>query len=236
MTQRQLFLGAYVLFPSGHFAGAWRHPYSAQDFLGPRLFQDIGRTLEDAKFDLAFIPETVSHRPGFATHGLSNALKHDPAQLAAQIAAVTTHLGVGITLSTSFNSPYNLARTLASLDHLVGGPGGVEHHPVERCRRTTRTSRRSTELGRTELYDRGDEFVESVVALWNSWGEGALVADQDDRPVRRHRQDHDARTTRASTSRCRDRSTCRAPRRATRCSSRPATPRAAASSGRAGAT
>jgi FMN-dependent oxidoreductase (nitrilotriacetate monooxygenase family) len=177
MTQRQLFLGAYVLFPSGHFAGAWRHPYSAQDFLGPRLFQDIGRTLEDAKFDLAFIPETVSHRPGFATHGLSNALKHDPAQLAAQIAAVTTHLGVGITLSTSFNSPYNLARTLASLDHLSGGR--VAWNIIQSSGAANYANfPEVTELGRNELYDRGDEFVESVVALWNSWGEGALVADK----------------------------------------------------------
>ena len=34
MTQRQLFLGGYVLFPGGHFAGAWRHPYSTRDWLG----------------------------------------------------------------------------------------------------------------------------------------------------------------------------------------------------------
>lgn len=176
MTDRQLFLGAYLLFPSGHFAGAWRHPYSERDFNDRDLYQDIARTLERARFDLAFIPETVSYREGFARHGLSNGLKHDPAQLAAQIAAVTTHLGVGITLSTSFNEPYNLARTLLSLDHLSGGrvawniiqsngPANYANFPhVE-------------QLGRDELYDRGDEVVESVLALWRSWAPDALVAD-----------------------------------------------------------
>ena len=63
----------------------------------------------------------MSHTDGFTRHGHSNAIKHDPAQVAAQIAAVTTHLGLGVTLSTSFNEPYNLARTLLSLDHLSGG-------------------------------------------------------------------------------------------------------------------
>ncbi|MEN0129356.1 MAG: NtaA/DmoA family FMN-dependent monooxygenase [Brevundimonas sp.] len=178
MTDRKLFLGAYLLFPSGHFAGAWRHPYSERDFNDRDLYQDIARTLERARFDLAFIPETVSYREGFARHGLSNGLKHDPAQLAAQIAAVTTHLGVGITLSTSFNEPYNLARTLLSLDHLSrgrvawniiqsSGPSNYANFP------------KAEQLGRNELYDRGDEFVEAVLALWRSWAPDALVADPE---------------------------------------------------------
>ncbi|GCD21993.1 monooxygenase [Cellulomonas algicola] len=178
MTQRQLFLGGYVLFPGGHFAGAWRHPYSTRDWLGRDFLHDTARTLEAAKFDLAFIPETVSFRAGFARHGLSNAIKHDPAQVAAQLAAVTTNLGLGVTLSTSFNPPYNLARTLASLDHLSGGrvawnviqsngPANYANFPdVE-------------QLDRNALYDRGDEVVEAVQALWRSWGEGALVVDQE---------------------------------------------------------
>lgn len=178
MSDRQLFLGAYLLFPSGHFAGAWRHPYSERDFNDVGLYQDVARTLERARFDLAFIPETVSYREGFARHGLSNGLKHDPAQLAAQVTAVTKHLGVGVTLSTSFNEPYNLARTLLSLDQLSGGrvawnviqssgPANYANFP------------RAEQLGRTELYDRGDEFVEAVLALWRSWQQGALVADPE---------------------------------------------------------
>lgn len=176
MTERQLFLGAYLLFPSGHYAGAWRHPYSERDYNDRTLYQDVARTLERARFDLAFIPETVSYREGFTRHGLSNGLKHDPAQLAAQVVAVTDHLGVGVTLSTSFNEPYNLARTLLSLDHLSGGrvawnviqssgPANYANFP------------RVEQLGRDELYDRGDEFVEAVLALWRSWAPDALVAD-----------------------------------------------------------
>ncbi|MFI5914503.1 NtaA/DmoA family FMN-dependent monooxygenase [Dactylosporangium sp. NPDC051541] len=178
MSERQLFLGGYVLFPSGHYAGAWRHPYSSRDWLGRDFLHQVARTLEAAKFDLAFIPETVSFRDGFERHGLSNAIKHDPAQVAATIAAVTTHLGVGVTLSTSFNEPYNLARTLLSLDHLSGGrvawnviqsngPANYANFPhVE-------------QLSGAQLYDRGDDFVEAVTALWNAWDRDALVQDQE---------------------------------------------------------
>jgi FMN-dependent oxidoreductase (nitrilotriacetate monooxygenase family) len=174
----QLFLGGYVLFPSGHYAGAWRHPYSSRDWLGRDFLQSTARTLEAAKFDLAFIPETVSFRPGFARHGLSNAIKHDPAQVAAQIAAVTTHLGVGVTLSTSFNEPYNLARTLLSLDHLSGGR--VAWNVIQsQGPANYRNFPRAEELSGPTLYDRGDEFVEAVTALWKSWGPGALVQDQE---------------------------------------------------------
>ncbi|MFC5952791.1 hypothetical protein ACFQH9_31480 [Pseudonocardia lutea] len=79
MTERHLFLGGYVLFPSGHYAGAWRHPYSSRDWLGRDFLHQTARSLEAAKFDLAFIPETVSHHEGFTRHGHSNAIKHDPA-------------------------------------------------------------------------------------------------------------------------------------------------------------
>lgn len=178
MTERQLFLGGYILFPGGHFAGTWRHPYSSGDWLGPNFLRETARALEDAKFDLAFIPETVSFREGFARHGLSNAIKHDPAQVAAQIAAVTDRLGVGVTLSTSFNPPYNLARTLASLDHLSGGR--VAWNVIQSSGPANYANFPEVEkLDGPELYDRGDEVVEAVVALWESWQADALVADRE---------------------------------------------------------
>lgn len=178
MTERQMFLGGYVLFPSGHYAGAWRHPYSTRDWLGRGFLHEVARTLEAAKFDLAFIPETINYREGFVQHGLSNGIKHDPAQVAAQIAAVTTHLGVGVTLSTSFNEPYNLARTLLSLDHLSGGR--VAWNVIQSQGAANYLNFPHVEqLHGPELYDRGDEFVEAVTALWTAWGDGALVQDQE---------------------------------------------------------
>ena len=37
---------------------------------------------------------------------------------------------------------------------------------------------RDTHLGHDERYDRADEFLEAVTALWDSWEDGALVMDR----------------------------------------------------------
>ena len=44
--------------------------------------------------------------------------------LLAVMAAATTHIGLIATASTTYNSPYNLARRFASLDHVSGGRAG----------------------------------------------------------------------------------------------------------------
>ncbi|WP_067688986.1 NtaA/DmoA family FMN-dependent monooxygenase [Nocardia jejuensis] len=178
MSERQLFLAGYVLFPSNHYVGAWRHPYSERDFNDRTLFEDVGRTLERAKFDMAFIPETLAYNPNFARYGLSNGLKHEPTQLASVIAGVTRHLGIGVTLSASYNAPYHLARTLGSLDQFSGGR--VAWNIIMSKGEATQANFPFVEeLERTELYDRGDEVVESTVALWDSWAHDALVADKE---------------------------------------------------------
>ncbi|MEU6831143.1 NtaA/DmoA family FMN-dependent monooxygenase [Nocardia beijingensis] len=177
MSDRQIFLAGYILFPGNHYIGAWRHPYSERDFNDRGLFEDIGRTLERAKFDMAFIPETLAYNPNFARYGLSNGLKHEPTQLAAVIAGATRHLGIGVTLSASYNAPYHLARTLGSLDQFSGGR--VAWNIIMSKGEATQANFPFVEeLEREELYDRGDEVVEATVALWESWAADALVADQ----------------------------------------------------------
>ncbi|RRQ29439.1 LLM class flavin-dependent oxidoreductase [Rhodococcus sp. Eu-32] len=177
-SDRQIFLAGYILFPGNHFAGAWRHPYSERDFNDRALFEDAARTLERAKFDMAFIPETLAYNPAFARYGLSNAIKHDPTQLASVIAGATRHLGIGVTLSASFTAPYHLARTLGSLDQFSGGRVAW-NIIMSRGAPTYANFPFVEELEREELYDRGDEVVEATVALWDSWQNDALVVDKE---------------------------------------------------------
>ena len=40
--------------------GSWRHPASMSDFTSPAYYQRIARTLEDAKFDLAFFDDRLA--------------------------------------------------------------------------------------------------------------------------------------------------------------------------------
>ena len=93
------------------------------------------------------------------------------------MAAVTSHLGLGATLSTSFHTAYHLARWLASLDAL--SKGRVAWNVV-----TSATDLEARNAGLDELpprdlrYDRADEVLEACFALWNSWDADALVRDK----------------------------------------------------------
>ena len=93
------------------------------------------------------------------------------------MAAVTTRLGLGATLSTSFHSAYHLARWLGSLDAMSGGR--VAWNVV-----TSATDLEAKNAGLDELppreqrYDRADEVLEACFALWNSWDADALVLDK----------------------------------------------------------
>jgi hypothetical protein len=48
----------------------------------------------------------------------------DPLTLLPALAAVTTHVGLCATATTSYNEPYHIARKFASLDHISGGRAG----------------------------------------------------------------------------------------------------------------
>ena len=43
-----------------NYVGSWRHPGSMTDFLTPQYFQRIARTLEDARFDMAFFDDRLA--------------------------------------------------------------------------------------------------------------------------------------------------------------------------------
>ena len=95
----------------------------------------------------------------------------------AALAAVTEHIGLAGTLNTTFNEPYELARQLATLDHLSGGRAGWNVvTSLGRLHRGELPPRRLPRPTR-ERYARADEFVAPRGQLWDSWGDDAVVAD-----------------------------------------------------------
>ena len=51
-------------------------------------------------------------------------VKHEPMALLAAMSTVTSRVGLVPTASTTYNEPYNLTRTLATLDILSEGRAG----------------------------------------------------------------------------------------------------------------
>ena len=98
----------------------------------------------------------------------------DPADRAG---GATSRIGLIATVSTSYNSPYNLARRLASLDYVSGGRAGWNVV-------TTASAEAARNFGLADMpshadrYERAAEFIDVAFKLWDSWEDGAIVADK----------------------------------------------------------
>ncbi len=170
-----LHLNAFLM-STGHHEASWRlpesDPYAATD-LGH--FQNLARIAERGTFNSLFLADspsmwgTVSMRP-------SGVL--EPLTLLTALAGVTERIGLIATVSTSYNSPYNLARKLASLDHVSGGRAGWNVV-------TTGTADAARNFGLDELpahadrYARAAEFIDVVHKLWDSWEDDVVIADKE---------------------------------------------------------
>lgn len=121
-------LVAMVNPPTSQYAENWRHPLSRQDWLSTGFYMDLARTLERGCFDMLFLPDALAvpedHSGSYETTlrtGGKGSIYLDPVVTLAAAAAATTHLGLGATVSTTFNPAYMIARRLLTLDHLSGG-------------------------------------------------------------------------------------------------------------------
>ena len=111
--------------------GLWRHPDDhARDYNTLGYWTHLAQTLEKGLFDGLFIADVLG--PYSVYGGTSEAAirtgaqtpVNDPFLLVSAMAAVTEHLGFGVTAGTAYEHPYPFARRLATLDHLTGGRVG----------------------------------------------------------------------------------------------------------------
>ncbi|GHE76755.1 nitrilotriacetate monooxygenase [Amycolatopsis deserti] len=183
-------LNLSVMTP-GHFRTAWRLPHADPlAYLDIDHFRRLARIAEDAKIDAVFLGDGPALR-GEIEDGPGTGL--DPLVLLGHLAAITTHLGVIVTSSTTYNSPYNLARRFSSLDHVTKGRAAVNIV-------TTGTPAAAANFGlaehpgKRERYRRAHEFLDVVTRLWDGWEPGAIVADKESGryadPDRIHKIDH----------------------------------------------
>ncbi len=182
---RQMHLIAFLMTgPTAHHHGAWRHPESAvDDILSPTRYEHIARVLEAGRFDGLFFADILGlydlYDGSFDTmvgRGGQVCLL-DPAVVLPMMARVTDHIGLGLTYSSTFNHPYQIARMLGSLDHLSGGRAAW-NVVASTSTLEARNFGMDEMPGRAERYDRADEVLEACFALWDSWEDGALLGDK----------------------------------------------------------
>ncbi len=171
---RKLHLNAFLM-STGHHEASWRLPES-DPHAGTSLahFTRLAQTAERGKFDSVFFADSpvlwgsVARRPSSAV---------EPTVLLAALAAATDRIGLIATASTSYNSPYNLARRFASIDHLSGGRAGWNVVTTAGADAARNFGLDDQPLHRTR-YERAAEFLDVAFKLWDSWDDDAVLADK----------------------------------------------------------
>ncbi|THF84667.1 NtaA/DmoA family FMN-dependent monooxygenase [Cohnella fermenti] len=196
-TGKKLKLAAALVAPRAS-SGGWRHDNAATtEGLELAYCARLAGQAEAGKLDFLFMPDQY-RTPGatpdeFERH--SNVWL-EPVTLMSALAAVTTHVGLAATVSTTFQEPYHVARMFASLDHLSGGRASWN---IVQSRGDAEESNfgGGCRPAQEERAEHSRQFVEIVKALWDSWEDGAIVADKVSGiyadPSKVHRLNHESK-------------------------------------------
>lgn len=173
MSQREMHLGV-LLLAAGNVVSGWRMAEAQAGGQNFPLIEEVTKKAESAKLDFVFLADGLN---SFAGMHPSMVLRFEPLTLLGALTRSTRRIGLAVTASTTYTEPYNLARMLASLDHLSGGRiawnivtgafaeaaanfGTAKHPPHE------------------QRYAIAEEFVAVAKGLWDSWEEDALVMNK----------------------------------------------------------
>lgn len=177
--------------------GLWRHPQDRSvEYKDLEYWTDLAQILERGFFDGIFIADVlgiydVYHQS--AEHALTGAVQvpvNDPLQIVPAMAAVTKHLGFGVTTSISFEHPYPFARRISTLDHLTKGRVGW-NIVTSYLESGSKNLGLKTQVNHDNRYDIADEYLEVLYKLWEgSWEEGSVLRDRESGIFADHRKVH----------------------------------------------
>ena len=189
----------------GHIQqGLWAHPRDrSHEFQQLAYWTDYAQRLEAGLFDGIFLADVVgiydvlggSYEP--AVRGAVQVPVNDPMLIVPAMAAVTRHLGFGVTANLTYEQPFLFARRMATLDHLTGGRIGwniVTGYLDSAARAIGLTG----QMAHDDRYDLADEYMEILYKLLEgSWEDDAVVFDRAQHlyadPTKVHRVRHEGR-------------------------------------------
>jgi FMN-dependent oxidoreductase (nitrilotriacetate monooxygenase family) len=174
-AKRQVHLAAH--FPGVNNTTVWSDERAESQIAFPS-FEHFARNAERGLFDFLFLAEGLRLREQKGrVHDLDVVGRPNTLAVLAALAGVTEHIGLVGTLSATFNEPVELAKQLATLDHLTEGRAGWNVVTSSDAFHGA-NFRRGGFLDHGDRYTRASEFVDVARTLWDSWAGDAVVADR----------------------------------------------------------
>jgi FMN-dependent oxidoreductase (nitrilotriacetate monooxygenase family) len=200
---REIRLNAFDMSSVGHQSpGLWTHPDDrAGTYNTLEYWTDLARTLERGKFDALFLADVLGVYDvykGSPRTALEHAVQvpvNDPLMPISAMAAVTEHLGFGVTCALSYELPYPFARRMSTLDHLTKGRIGW-NIVTGYLDSAARGMGMAKQVAHDDRYDVAEDYMQATYKLWEaSWEDGAVLRDRQGRrfadPSKIHRILHE---------------------------------------------
>lgn len=170
----------------GHIShGLWVHPENTRHRFNDLDFWTAeAKLLEEGLFDAVFLADVVGTYDGYRA-GPETALReavqipnNDPLLVIPAMAAVTRHLGLAATFSTTYEPPFAFARRASTLDHLTKGRFGW-NIVTSYLPNAARNFGLADEIEHDTRYAYAEEYLDVLYKLWEgSWDDDAVVQDR----------------------------------------------------------
>jgi len=179
-------LNAFDMATPGHIHhGLWTHPRDrSARYNTMEHWLSLARLLERGLFDGLFLADVLG---AYDVHGgnADAAIRHgvqipnlDPSVVVPAMAAVTSHLGFGVTANLSFEPAWLFARRMSSLDHLTGGRIGW-NIVTGYLDSAARAMGLDAQAAHDDRYELAEEYASLCYRLWEeSWNSDAVVQDR----------------------------------------------------------
>jgi FMN-dependent oxidoreductase (nitrilotriacetate monooxygenase family) len=184
LTAQKFHLGWFL---QGSSVQAWNERWTGnidQEWMDVELFCDIARALERAGFDYVLIEDSSyvgeSYNDSMEIY-LAKALstpRQDPIITGALMTQATSRIGIVPTVGTYQMHPYQLARTMGTLDQVSRGRIGW-NMVTGSSDPAARNFGLEGMPAHDHRYDVADEYMDATNALWASWEPDAIVADRE---------------------------------------------------------
>jgi FMN-dependent oxidoreductase (nitrilotriacetate monooxygenase family) len=154
--------------------GLWKDPSVAKNAsIDINYYIQQAQAAEHALFDALFIVDSQFINATYPAHYLN---RLEPLTLLSAVATHTRHIGLVGTASSTYNSPFNLARRFGSLDHISRGRAGW-NVVTSLDSGTSRNYGLDEHLDYATRYGRALEAVRVIQGLWDSYEDDAFPAD-----------------------------------------------------------